>query len=340
MKLYENVPLAPYTTFKIGGPARFFCTVASGPGLIEAVTLAHREKRRILVLGGGSNVLIPDAGFTGVVIKNEIKGKAIIPLGGTSYRLSAGAGEIWDEIVQLAVDNGLHGIENLSSIPGTIGAAPVQNIGAYGTDLSHVIEKVRALDTKMMEYVELSPEDCRFDYRDSIFKHRKGRYIITQVDLKLMKGGKVDISYKDLRDYFERAKNPKPTLQEVRNAVIDIRSKKLPDWRKWGTAGSFFKNPIISRKRFDKIKEKYPELPGYEEMDGRMKVPLGWILDNICHIKGQMVNNVGTYENQALVIVTKPGATATQVVERAKEIMDMVEKMTTIKVEAEVEWVN
>lgn len=340
MKPLENVSLAPYTTFKIGGPARFFCTVNSGPELIEAVTFAQREKRRILVLGGGSNILISDAGFSGLVIKNEIKGKALIPLGGGEYRLSVGAGETWDEIVAMAVENGLYGIENLSSIPGTAGAAPVQNIGAYGCEIADSILSVRALDTKMMEYVDLTKEECLFGYRDSIFKHRKGRYIVIQVDLKLSKRGRVNISYKDLREYFERAGNPKPTLAEVRAAVIDIRARKLPDWRLWGTAGSFFKNPIISRKRYDKIKAEYPDLPGFEEMDGRMKVPLGWILDHICQLKGRMTDNVGTYENQALVIVTKPGATSAQVVELAKEIMDIVEEKTTIKIEAEVEWVN
>jgi UDP-N-acetylmuramate dehydrogenase len=313
----------------------------SGPGLIEAVSLAQRENRRVLVLGGGSNILIPDAGFTGVVVKNEIMGKGIVPLGGGDFRLSVGAGESWDEVVAMAVEHGLYGIENLSAIPGTAGAAPVQNIGAYGSEIADVLVGVRALDTKTMKYVDLSREDCKLGYRDSIFKHKKGRYIIVQVDLKLTKNGTVNISYKDLREYFAAKGNASPTLKEVRDAVIDIRWKKLPDWKLWGTAGSFFKNPIISKRRFDSIKKQYPDLPGYPELDGkRVKVPLGWILDHICHVKGTMVNNVGSYENQALVIVTKPGATATQVVERAKEIMDTVEKMTSIKIEAEVEWVN
>ncbi len=338
MKLHENVPLAQYTTFKIGGPARFFCVVMSGPGLIEAVALAQKEKKRILVLGGGSNILISDAGFPGVVIKNEIMGKGIVPLGDGKFKLSVGAGEMWDEVVQTAVDNGLYGIENLSAIPGTAGAAPVQNIGAYGSEVADTVLSVRALDTKTMKYVEFSNKKCHFGYRDSIFKHKKGRYIIIQVDFKLSKNGKVNIGYKDLKEYFGERKDP--SLPEVRDAVIDIRWKKLPDWKMWGTAGSFFKNPIISKAKYDKLKAVHPKLPGYPEPADRVKVPLGWILDHICHIKGHMADNVGSYENQALVFVTKPGATAMQVVSRAQKLMEMVERETGIKIEAEVEWVN
>jgi UDP-N-acetylmuramate dehydrogenase len=341
MKLEENIPLAHYTTFKIGGPARFFCIARSAAEVVEALAFAHKENRRHLVLGGGSNILISDAGFSGVVIKNEIMGKALVPLNEREYRLSVGAGETWDEIVQLAVDNGLYGIENLSAIPGTVGATPVQNIGAYGVEIADSILAVRAVDTKTLQYVNFSAKECKFGYRDSLFKHKKGRYVILQVDLRLKKHGKVNVEYKDLKEYFAKKAIAKPTLQQVRDAVIDIRWKKLPDWKLWGTAGSFFKNPVISKTRFDKLKAQHPALPGFPEPGGkRVKVPLGWILDHICNVKGTMVGNVGSYENQALVIVTKPGATAAQVVARTKEIAELVEKMTTIKIEAEVEWVN
>lgn len=333
MTLKENIPLAQYTTFKIGGPARFFCAVKTEKGLVEAVNIAHRRRLRILVLGGGSNVLISDAGFPGVVIKNEIMGMSI-----KDSVMSAGAGEVWDEVVKKAIENGLYGIENLSAIPGTAGAAPVQNIGAYGTEVSDTIIAVRALDTETMKYVELSNKQCRFNYRDSVFKHKKGRYIITKVDLKLSKAGAVNIAYKDLKEYFSG--KSEPSLREVRNAVMDIRRKKLPDWKLWGTAGSFFKNPIITKALYTKLREKYPELPGYQEVDGRVKVPLGWIFEHICKVKGHIAGNVGSYKNQALVIVTKPGATATEVVAHAMALIDMVRKMTGIKIEGEVEWVN
>ncbi len=339
--IQKDVLLKDHTTFKIGGPARFFGIATSGVEIVEALAFAQKENRRVLVLGGGSNILISDAGFSGVVIKNEIMGKAIVSMGAGEYCLSVGAGESWDEVVQMAVENGLHGIENLSAIPGSIGAAPVQNIGAYGMEIAHSILAVRAIDTKTLQYVKFSRKDCKFGYRDSIFKKKKGRYVIVQIDLRLKKNGKVNVEYKDLRDYFAKKGVAKPNLQQVRDAVIDIRWKKLPDWKLWGTAGSFFKNPVISKTRCDKLKAQHPTLPGFPEPGGkRVKVPLGWILDHICNVKGSMIDNVGSYENQALVIVTKPGATAAQVVARTKEIAELVEKKTTIKIEAEVEWVN
>lgn len=346
MNIRENVSLKEYTTFKIGGPARFFCEVSSESELLEAVAVAKKQKLRIMILGGGSNILISDAGFPGMVVKCEIMGQSVISMGGNAYKLSVGAGEQWDDVVEHAVSHGLYGIETLSAIPGTAGAAPVQNIGAYGSEIAETVMLVRALDLVKMKFVEFNKKGCAFEYRDSIFKKRKGRYVITRVDLKMSSRGSVNISYRDLQEYFKNvdpkraALHMKPTLKEVRDAVIAIRWKKLPDWKLWGTAGSFFKNPILSKRKFDKLKARYPELPGYPEPDGKVKVPLAWILDHVCHVKGQMDGNVGPYENQALVLVTKPGATAAQVVARAKELMDMVEKATGIKVEAEVEWVN
>lgn len=340
MKMQENIALAPYTTFNIGGPARFFCRVTTEQELIEAVDFARKNKLRTLILGGGSNILISDAGFPGLVIKNEIVGISVKQNTDGTSTLSLGAGESWDGIVAYSVERGLYGIENLSAIPGTVGATPVQNIGAYGREIASVLVSLRAYDIKKMKMVELDNKDCEFSYRDSIFKKCKGRYVITSVSLSLRSDGVVDITYRDLKDYFANKQQSAPSLADVRQAVIEIRRKKLPDWKVWGTAGSFFKNPIISARAYAKLKKEYADMPGYPESDGRVKVPLGWILDHVCHIKGHMVGNVGSYENQALVIVTKPGATASEVVARANEIMDMVAKMTGIKVEAEVEWVN
>ena len=352
MKFTENVLLAHHTTFKIGGPARFFCIVSNEDELVQAVAFAKKEKRRIMILGGGSNVLFADAGFSGVVAKMEMKGIEILdphPKTGQasadeSVFVSCQAGEMWDDLVDRTVSLGLYGLENLSAIPGTVGAAPVQNIGAYGTELSDTVEKVRALDTETMAFVELSNAECGFGYRDSLFKQTKGRYVITRVDFKLRKNGTPNLGYKDLKEYF-RSKGAKdadrvPSLQEVRDAVIDIRWKKLPDWKLWGTAGSFFKNPVIAAHRFEALKKKYPGIPGYPEPDGRVKVSAGWILDNVCKVKGVMPGKVGTYENQALVIIAKPGATAAEVIEFTEHLLNQVEKETTIRMEGEVEWVN
>lgn len=340
MKIEENIPLAHHTTFKIGGPARFFCSVTSEEELLEAVRFADEKDIPFFVLGGGSNLLVSDKGFSGLVIKMDLKGVEYKEGKGTEVRVSAAAGEMWDEFVEQTVSHDLHGLENLSAIPGMVGAAPVQNVGAYGTEAAQTIILVRALDVKAMKFVDLSNADCKFHYRDSMFKHEKGKYIITRVDFKLEKNGKANTTYRDVKDYFATRNISSPSIEEVRKAVIDIRWNKLPDWKLWGTAGSFFKNPIISSDHFDQLKTKYPDLPGYPETDGRVKVSLAWILDKVCDAKSLCNGHVCTYEKQALVIVAQPGATAGEVVDFTHELMRLVKEKTDIEIEAEVEWVN
>ena len=379
MDIQENISLAEHTTFKVGGQARFFCRVSDEMELLEAVAFAAEKGLPIFVLGGGSNILVSDKGFPGLVIKMEIAGieeqgegsrkkeerekgekgeikkEQIEKAKGNKERVeqktvivSAGAGELWDGLVEWTVERGLYGLENLSAIPGTVGAAPVQNIGAYGAEASQTIHSVRVLHVETGEYAELAAADCRFSYRDSIFKHEKGRHIITRVSFLLSRAGAVDLTYRDLGDYFRAKKNSSnagspalpPTLKEVRQAVIDIRWKKLPDWKLWGTAGSYFKNPIVTAAKLAELKQRYPELPSYAEPDGRSKVSLGWILDNVCDAKGLCVGKACVYERQALVLVTVPGATAEEVVSLSRELMRRVKDRTGIEIECEVEWVN
>ena len=340
MTIQEHIPLAQYTTFKIGGPARFFCAVTDEAMLVEAVTFAQSKHIPLFILGGGSNVLISDKGFPGLVIKIDIAGFDYLESPQGEVTVPAGAGEQWDTLVDHSVERGLFGLENLSAIPGTVGASPVQNIGAYGAEVAHTVFTVRALDTKTMNFVELSNTECHFSYRDSVFKKEKGRYIITRVTFVLKKNGSVDISYKDLAIYFEKKGTTQPSLAQVRKAVIDIRWNKLPDWKLWGTAGSFFKNPIIPAEKFAELKKTYPELPGFPESDGRVKVSLGWILDKVCHVKGMVKGHVQVYEKQALVLVATPGATSEEVVTLAHELIDLVKEKTGLTVEGEVEWVN
>lgn len=356
MIIQEKISLAQYTTFKIGGPAKFFCVVTNENELIDAVKYASVNKLRIFVIGGGSNILISDNGFDGLVIKMEIKGIEFTDLNSKQNEIEhadklensinknnvivrVGAGENWDDFVELAVSKGLYGIENLSSIPGTVGASAVQNIGAYGTEVSNVIKNVRALDTESLEFVLLSKAECEFSYRESIFKQKKGRYIILKIDFELTRNGEINLEYEEIKDYFISKNISNTSLQNMRDAIVDIRQDKLPDWKKWGTAGSFFKNPIISLEKYESLKRVYPELPGYEESDGRIKVSLGWILDKICDARGFFMGNVGTYDRQALVVVTKPGATATEVVMFSNELMSRVQDKTGIKIEGEVDWV-
>lgn len=341
IRITENVSLAPYTTFKIGGPARFFCDIHTEEDIIEAVQFARTNKCHFFVLGGGSNILVSDTGFSGLVMRMCMVGiQSDMEISPSGIKVSVGSGQSWDEFVAWTVDKGLYGIENLSAIPGTVGAAPVQNIGAYGQEAAATVQSVRAFDTQEMKFVDLSAAQCAFDYRESIFKRQKGRYIISRVDFIFPSTGAVNIGYRDLGDYFARIGKQAPSLADVRNAVIDIRRNKLPDLNEWGTAGSYFKNPIIAHGQYALLKQTYPDAPGYPERDGRVKVPVAWILDNICNVKGYMQGAVGTYKNQALVVVTKPGATAAEVVSFTKKLMEQVERETTIKIEAEVEWVN
>ena len=339
MKIQENIPLAAYTTFKIGGPARFFCAVANEAELLEAVRFAQKEKLPFFVLGSGSNILVSDAGFPGVAIWMKIKGRTFTgSKGPTFFSVSVAAGEILDDFIEYAVNQGFYGLENLSAIPGTVGAAPVQNIGAYGAEVSNSIESVRVLDTKVMKFVELSNTECVFAYRDSIFKHEKGRYIIVSVNFRLSKEGKLNIDYKDLQEYFSQKSISEPTVSEVRQAIIEIRSKKLPDWRKWGTAGSFFKNPIVTADKFKELEKQYSGLLGFPEPDGRVKLSLAWILDKVCNVKGMKYGKAQVYEEQALVLVTMPGAMATDVVGLSRKLMTIVEEKTGVEIEGEVEY--
>jgi UDP-N-acetylmuramate dehydrogenase len=335
MIIQENVSLAKYTTFKIGGPAKFFCLVKDEKELVEAADFAKAKQLPVFVIGGGSNLLISDSGFPGLVIKIEIQG---IEYNGDF--VTAYAGENWDNFVADTVSHGYHGLENLSAIPGTVGAAPVQNIGAYGVDVSDTIDSVRVLDIGSGKFVSLKNSECNFEYRDSIFKHRKGKNIVVSVTFKLEKNGKTIISYKDLVDYFADRGIINPSIKEVRDAVVTIRESKLPDWSVWGTAGSFFKNPVVSVQEYVDLKQKFPGIPSFPECGGKIKVSLGWILDKVCHAKGLTVGSVHVYEKQALVLVAKPGASSTEVVELSRKIQNLVKEKTGLIIEAEVEWVN
>lgn len=330
MQIEKDKNLKEFTTFRIGGPAQFFCSVKNEDDVQEAVVFAQMNKLETFVLGGGSNILISDAGFQGLVIKMEIMGIEF-----KDERVIVAAGENWDELVGMCVEKGLYGIETLSLIPGTVGAAPVQNIGAYGSEVKDTVESVRVYDTVENVFKDFLNTDCQFEYRNSLFKREAGRYIIVSTTFILKKNGKPNISYKDLREFFKGKENP--TLLEVRNAVIEIRTRKLPDVKLVGTAGSFFKNPIITHGQANELKKNYPELPVYPVDDTYVKVSLGWILDHVCGYKGKTVGNVGAYKNQALVLVNNGDATAEEVLALAEKMKHDVREKTGIEIEMEVQ---
>ena len=348
MIIKENVSLAPFTTFRIGGAARFFVQVGNVNELKEAVVFAVEKNIPIFVLGGGSNVLISDSGFDGLVIKNEIKGISEEAGAGTSsdfVRIIAGAGENWDDLVKYTVEEkGLYGLENLSWIPGTVGASPVQNIGAYGAEAKDTIEWVEVYNPTTAKIEKLSNVDCLFGYRDSIFKHERKNDIILRVAFLLKKNGKLSLEYKDLQKYFEERKST-PSLCVVRDAVVEIRKNKLPDLSKVGTAGSFFKNQTILKSEYEKLLEKYPAMPAFpvdqksESGQEQVKIPTAWILDNVCGFKGLRRGEVGVHENQALVLVNFGNGTAQEIKALADEMITSVKEKTGISIAPEVEFI-
>lgn len=337
MTIDENVSLKHLTTFNIGGLARYFCIAKSLDDLKEAAVFAKNKNLPIFILGGGSNVLVSDGGFAGLVIKIALRGVWFND-GKTYIKAKVAAGENWDNFVDEVVKKGLWGVENLSGIPGTVGGAPVQNIGAYGADVSKVIESVEIFDLNTMEVRTISNEQCRFGYRDSLFKHKDGKsYIIISVEFKLSKEDKPNIQYKDLEKYFGLTK---PNLQSVRKAVLKIRSEKFPPLNKFGTAGSFFKNPIIDEHAFADVKKSFPDIPTFPTGRGLIKLPLAWILDKACNFKGRKMGNVGLYEKQPLVLVNFGEATAHEVSVFTDKIITDVKKRTGVEIEREVQMIG
>ena len=327
-------PLHRHTTLNVGGEAEYFVAVKDKTEAVSAVTTALEKNLPITILGGGSNVLVSDSGIKGLVIKNKITG-ITSEQSGDNILVTAGAGEVFDDLIAHTVAKGWWGLENLSHIPGTVGATPVQNVGAYGVEIADVLVSLTAIDTRTGEERVFSAPECEFWYRRSFFKSALGRhYFITSVTFKVQSEANPQIAYRDLERYFKDQTDY--DLEHIRAAVIDIRSTKFPDWSVLGTAGSFFQNPIVTPTVYTELKSRYPELPGYEQTDGVVKLPLGWILDKIVGLKGLRVGNVGMYENQALVLVNYGGATAAEITAFAESIQEKVAAATGIEIEWEV----
>ncbi len=336
--IQENIALKPYTTLKTGGVARYVLTVTNLAELEEAARFIAEKKLSYLVIGGGSNILVPDEGFAGVVILNQLKGVSYLEETEDEIILEAGAGEVFDEVVSETVQKGYWGLENLSAIPGTVGATPVQNVGAYGVEMSNVIVGVDVYDMKELSVKYFSVEECEFAYRESFFKTDKGKkYFITTVYIRLKKNSTPKIAYADLQKRFL---GEEPTLVKVREAIISIRSEKFPDWNVIGTAGSFFKNPVIDEEHADTLKKQFPELPMYEAGMGMFKIPLGYVLDKVCRLKGIRYGNVGLYEQQALVLVNYGDASTEEIKKFAQTIIDVVFRKTKIIITPEVQYIE
>ena len=337
-KIRENVPLADLTTFKIGGGARFFSRAESETEIVEALEFAGQNDLSVFILGGGSNVLIADEGFDGLVLQIGLKGVSTFAgKNGTVY-VTAQAGEDWDEFVKVCVEKNLAGIECLSGIPGFVGGTPVQNVGAYGQEVSATIVSVRCFDRRTKEFRELTGAECGFGYRSSIFNTTsKNRYIVLSVTYALQSNGEPKIAYADLRNYFGEEK---PTLAETRNAVLKIRSAKsmVIDAADINTksAGSFFKNPIVVKEQFEKMRaSRGDEIPGYAVGSDRIKIPAAWLIEKSGFQKGYVKGNVGLSTKHTLAIVNLGNAAAKDVLSLKDEIQARVKELFNVELEPE-----
>jgi UDP-N-acetylmuramate dehydrogenase len=322
--IQENVALAPFTTFGIGGPARYFIDASDETSVLDAVRWAKDQDLPLFLLGGGSNLLVADAGFQGLVIRIGIRGIQWTNNGGNTI-VTGGAGENWDRLVALAIDRGLAGIECLSGIPGSVGGTPVQNVGAYGQEVSEVIRNVRAYDRDTERILELGGEDCGFTYRTSIFNTiAKDRYVVLGVTFALRQSGEPAIRYPDvLREFDGQA--GKATLSGVRAAVLRVRQRKAmllvngdADCR---SAGSFFKNPIITEDQFMELEAiAGPGLPKYPAGPGKVKTAAAWLIEQAGFSQGYSLGPVGLSTKHTLALVNKGGARAEDVLRLAREI--------------------
>ncbi|MBX9906939.1 UDP-N-acetylmuramate dehydrogenase [Patescibacteria group bacterium] len=340
MNFEKNISLKEYSTFHIGGIAEYFAVCSNEKDLREVIRYASSENIEWRVIGSGSNILFADNFVSGLTIKNEIEGISHT-VSKEGVILRAGAGVLLDECVAYACREGWWGLENLSAIPGTVGATPIQNVGAYGVEVADIIDSVFVYDAVQDAFIHLSAQECRFGYRDSLFKRENGRYVILAVSFRLSTHSSPRLHYKDLQQAYGDTDLAALTPQNIRDGVIKIREKKFPDWHVLGTLGSFFKNPIISRTSFETLQESYPDIVGHEVIGtATVKVSLGWILDRVCGLRGFREGNVGTYEAQALVVVNYGEATAHEVLLFAEKIANSVKEKTKIEIEKEIRFIK
>ena len=331
LNLEENVSLKPYNTFGVEVQTRFFYKVTSTKKLITQ--LKSIAKLPLLILGGGSNLLLTKD-FPGVTLLMANKGITILEEKNKTVRVEVQAGENWHDFVLWCLEQNYGGVENLALIPGSVGAAPIQNIGAYGVELSKVFYSCQAINLETLQEEIHTQDSCEFGYRSSIFKtHQKGKYLITSVTFELHKPPYQPLlTYGDLKSKFEKQN---PSIQEVANGVIEVRKSKLPDPQLIGNGGSFFKNPVISKSNFLELKKIYNELPSFSTDKDQIKIPAAWLIDYLGY-KGMRFGQVGIHENQALVLVNFGGARGAEILSLAKKIQKHVQAVFGINLEMEV----
>ena len=333
MTIRKNISLKPYNTFGIDVIARSFIEIKD----INQIEELYQKDllNDIFIIGYGSNILLTKD-VKCLTLKLSTKGKSIISEENNDVIVKSCAGEDWPEFVLWSVDNGLYGLENLSKIPGNVGTSPIQNIGAYGTEIKDTFYKLDAFEIKSGEIKTFYNSDCDFGYRDSIFKNdSKNKYIITHVYFKLKRQGDLNIGYGAIKSILESNNIYSPTLKDVSNSIIEIRTSKLPDPNEIGNSGSFFKNPVINTEQFNTILKKYPNIPSYKLDNGDVKIPAGWLIET-SGWKGYRKGDAGVHEKQALVLVNYGNATGKDILNLANEIRKDIDYKFNIKLEIEV----
>ncbi|PKP49142.1 MAG: UDP-N-acetylenolpyruvoylglucosamine reductase [Bacteroidetes bacterium HGW-Bacteroidetes-12] len=332
MALQKNISLQPLNTFGINVKTKELAIIKD---VAELKNILSNNLSPIYILGGGSNILFTKD-FDGLILKNKLKGIQLINENNNEVYLKVASGEIWHEFVCYCIENNYCGIENLSLIPGSVGASPMQNIGAYGVEVKDFITEVEALHLKSLKTTHFSTNDCEFDYRSSIFKTKeKDNYFITAVTFKLNKQPNINTSYGAIQSELEAMGIRNPTIKDVSNAVINIRKSKLPDPKEIGNAGSFFKNPSVSNEKAISLKTNFPDIPNYPQSNGTTKIAAGWLIEQ-CGFKGKTYGNYGVHKNQALVLVNYGGAKGKDIYDLSSEIINAVNNKFGIELEREV----
>jgi UDP-N-acetylmuramate dehydrogenase len=332
----ENTDLQPYNTFNIKAKARYFTTVKSTEEFTALLATPQYQKHKVLILGGGSNLLFTKD-FDGLVIKVALKGIDVVEETSDTITLKVGAGEVWHNLVMHCVARNWGGIENLSLIPGTVGAAPMQNIGAYGVEIKNVIKTVEAVDRITGKVQVFTNADCAFGYRESVFKQAlKEKFFISSVTLTLTKKNHLlNASYGAIEDTLRAMNVNQLSVKAISDAVVYIRQQKLPDPAVIGNAGSFFKNPTVPQSQFDLLKKTYPTIPGYTTENQGVKIPAAWLIEQ-CGWKGKTFDSIGIHKQQALVLVNYGNGTGNKIWELAQQILSSVKEKFNINLQPEV----
>lgn len=334
MQIQQSISLKPYNTFSIDVTAKHFVSVSNIEELKEVLALKNFPKK--LILGGGSNMLLTKNQDV-LVIHINLKGISIVSENENHVFIKANAGENWHEFILWCLDNNFGGLENMSLIPGNVGTAPIQNIGAYGVELKDNFVSCEALSLKNNKIISFDKNDCKFGYRNSVFKHEaKGQFIITSVTFRLTKNShQLNINYGTITSQLEEMGIKNPTIQDISKAVIFIRESKLPNPKEIGNSGSFFKNPIISKKQFDALTRNFDNVPNYPVSDNEVKVPAGWLIEK-AGFKGKRFGDYGVHKKQALVLVNYGNANGEDILNFSKLIQKTIKRIFDVSIEAEV----